>query len=102
MQDLSRDLLQMQYNADLLELLGTLKEWHTKNEELLLPLIQCTLRIDTYVKTMQNERYFFDKLIGENVSDKCRAVERARKSEERIEELETEIRELKLKLEILT
>lgn len=101
MNTVDRDLLGLQYDADLLESYSILKDWLSKSDnQSIKDILSCVLRIDTYVKALQNERYFFDKLISENLSDKLRAIERARKSEERIEELEKEVEHLKLKIKI--
>ena len=103
MNTVDRDLLGLQYEGDILECMGYLKEWMSKSEaKELTEMTEAIFRIDTYVRALQSERYFFDKIISESVSDKTRAIKRARKSEERIDDLEAEIRELKLKLEILT
>lgn len=95
----SRDLLGLQYNADFLEIYGSLKSWYDKDpdrgNEIILPLIQDLLRIDTYVKTFQNERISYDRIISEAIDGKNRAIIRSRKSEEEIERLTKELKKYK-------
>lgn len=103
MNTVDRDLLGLQYEGDILECMGLLKDWMSKSEaKELTDMLNAILSINTYVRALQSERYFFDKIISETVSDKTRAVERARKDEEKIEELEKEIKKLNKKLELLT
>jgi division protein CdvB (Snf7/Vps24/ESCRT-III family) len=101
MYKVDRDLLWLQYEADLLEAYGLLKEWLSKssNKEL-HQMMELIFRMDTYIRTLQQERFSYDRIISENVSHKTRAISRAAKSEQKIIDLEKEIEKLNLKLKI--
>lgn len=54
--------------------------------------------ITFYTNKLQLDRHSFDKVISMYRQDKCRAVERARAAEEKVEELENKLKIAKYEL----
>lgn len=57
--------------------------------------------IGFYVHTLITNERLYEQSLSEYRSDKIRAVERARISEEKVDSLEKEIEELKIKVQLL-
>lgn len=85
---MTRDLLLLQYNADIVQVLEILKKWRTnsKNPEL-VQFTDAMLRINKYVNAMQLERTSFDRIISEQRADKLRAIDRATRAENELNEI---------------
>lgn len=97
MYKVDRNLLELQNNADMQMLLSLIMEWTKKSESKELKSFEDALfRQLRYIQSLEDERFSFDRIISESISDKTRAVERARAADEKIELLEKEIKKLKL------
>lgn len=97
MYKVDRNLLELQNNADMQMLLSLIMEWTKKSESKELKAFNDALfRQLRYIQALEDERFSFDRIISESISDKVRAVERARLADEKIELLEQEIKKLKL------
>lgn len=94
---------QLNNTADLHYITGTLIEWikESKNERL-MELSECFKRTFMYQHSIENENDKLLDLYSELRSNKNRAVLRARKAEEKIEELTKEVDKLKKQLKIFT
>ena len=91
------DLLKdMEYLADI-EMLSTLILDQCKKNETptLTAMSKAIARIFFYVHSLQQDRKMYDKAMGQYREDKNRAVLRARKSEEKVLELESELKKWK-------
>ena len=97
MYKVDRNLLELQNNADMEMLLSLIMEWTKKSESKELKAFEDALfRQLRYIQALEDERFSFDRIISESISDKVRAVQRARLADEKIELLEQEIKKLKL------
>ena len=97
MYKVDRNLLELQNNADMEMLLSLIMEWTKKSESKELKAFNDALfRQLRYIQALEDERFSFDRIISESISDKVRAVQRARLADEKIELLEQEIKKLKL------
>ena len=76
-----RNLGQLQYNADMDLVLNLLKD-NPKYKDLETPLIN----IFFYVNQLELERRSFDNVIDQAVNEKHRAIKRARRVEEQLDE----------------
>ena len=86
---MKRDLSTLQANADLHEVLELLKRWRDKSDnEDLKEFEKMMINISLYIWQLQNERKTFDNIIDRLRSDKLRAIQRARRVEEKLEEYE--------------
>ena len=74
-----RNLTQLQYNTDMDLVLNLLKD-NPKYKDLETPLIN----IFFYVNQLELERRSFDNVIDEAVNEKHRAIKRARRVEEQL------------------
>lgn len=91
-----RDLNKLQYLADIEDSIGLVLGWQKKRDSKELKRLSDNLmRISFYVNSLELERFSFDKIISESISDKTRAVERARLADEKIQQLEQQIKQLK-------
>ena len=86
---MKRDLSTLQANADLHAVLELLKSWRDKSDnEDLKEFEKMMINISLYIWQLQNERKTFDNIIDRLRSNKLRAIERARRVEEKLEEYE--------------
>ena len=76
-----RNLTQLQYNSDIDLVLNLIKD-NPKYKELMQPLIN----IFFYVNQLELERRSFDNVIDKLRGDKLRAIKRARRVEEQLNE----------------
>ena len=76
-----RNLTQLQYNTDMDLVLNLLKD-NPKYKDLETPLIN----IFFYVNQLELERRSFDNVIDQAVNEKHRAIKRARRVEEQLDE----------------
>ena len=76
-----RNLTQLQYNADMDLVLNLIKN-NDKYKDLETPLIN----IFFYVNQLELERRSFDNVIDQAVNEKHRAIKRARRVEEQLNE----------------
>ena len=76
-----RNLTQLQYNADMDLVLNLIKD-NDKYKDLETPLIN----IFFYVNQLELERRSFDNVIDQAVNEKHRAIKRARRVEEQLDE----------------
>tara|TARA_B100001093_G_scaffold462580_1_gene477904 strand:+ start:47 stop:340 length:294 start_codon:yes stop_codon:yes gene_type:complete len=84
-----RDLSTLQANADLHAVLELLKRWRDKSDNQdLKEFEKMMINISLYIWQLQNERKTFDNIIDRLRSDKLRAIQRARRVEEKLEEYE--------------
>ena len=98
MYKVDRNLLELQNNADMEMLLSIILKWTKKSESKEIKAFNDALfRQLRYIQMLEDERFSFDRIISESLADKVRAVERARKADMRIEELEEKIKELEIK-----
>ena len=98
MYKVDRNLLELQNNTDMQMLLELIMKWTKKSESKELKAFEDALfRQLRYIQALEDERFSFDRIVSESISDKIRAVERARKADERIEELEKQIKILETK-----
>ena len=98
MYKVDRNLLELQNNADMEMLLSLILKWTKKSESKELKVFEDALfRQLRYIQMLEDERFSFDRIVSEAIADKIRAVERARKADERIEELEKQIKILETK-----
>ena len=98
MYKVDRNLLELQNNADMEMLLSLILKWTKKSESKEIKAFNDALfRQLRYIQMLEDERFSFDRIISESIADKIRAVERARKADERIEELEKQIKILETK-----
>mgnify|MGYP003134369260 CR=1 FL=1 len=74
-----RNLTQLQYNADMDLVLNLIKD-NDKYKDLETPLIN----IFFYVNQLELERRSFDNVIDQAVNEKHRAIKRARRVEEQL------------------
>lgn len=91
------DLLKdMEYLADI-EMLSTLILDQLKKKETptLTEMSKAIARIFFYVNNLQMDRKMYDKAMSQYREDKNRAILRSRKAEERVEELERELKKWK-------
>jgi hypothetical protein len=80
---MTRNLQQLQNHADQLEILTILAEWGKKSDNKELQALQMAMyRQMTYISGLEGERFTFDRIISEAISDKHRALARAQKAEE--------------------
>ena len=95
MYKVDRNLLELQNNADMELLLTLIMKWTKQSDSKEIRAFNDALfRQLRYIQMLEDERFSFDRIISESISDKTRAVERARISDERIQELEKRIKEL--------
>mgnify|MGYP005988202679 CR=1 FL=1 len=91
------DLLKdMEYLADI-EMLSTLILDQLKKKETptLTEMSKAIARIFFYVNSLQMDRKMYDKAMSQYRGDKNRAILRSRKAEQRVEELERELKKWK-------
>lgn len=92
-------LQKLQYDADMLSLMELAKKWKAKakeNAEIKL-LIDIIIRIDMYNRHLELERFSFGRILSENTAKGHRLYDRAHRAEEKVEELEKQLAEYKLK-----
>ena len=94
--DKAEVLKDIEYNNHTTICLELLNKWKkdSKNKEL-QEFILSFLETVFYTNTLQRDRFIFNKIVEEYRSDKNRAIERARKSEAKVEKLEEQIEKLK-------
>ena len=98
MYKVDRNLLELQNNADMEMLLSLILKWTKKSESKEIKAFNDALfRQLRYIQMLEDERFSFDRIISESLADKVRAVVRARKADEKIEELEEKIKKLEIK-----
>ncbi len=98
MYKVDRNLLELQNNADMQMLLELIMKWTKKSESKELKAFEDALfRQLRYIQALEDERFSFDRIISESIADKIRAVDRARKADERIEQLEQQVKNLEIK-----
>ena len=98
MYKVDRNLLELQNNADMEMLLCLILKWTKKSDSKELKAFNDALfRQLRYIQALEDERFSFDRIISENIADKIRAVERARKADEKIEQLQDKIKKLEIK-----
>lgn len=98
MYKVDRNLLELQNNADMQMLLSLILKWSKKSDSKELKAFENALfRQLRYIQALEDERFSFDRIISESLANKVRAVERARKADEKIEELEKQIKILETK-----
>ena len=91
-----RDLNKLQYLADIEDSMTMVLGWQkTRDSKELKKLSDNLMRISFYVNSLELERFSYDKIITEFRHDKLRAVERARSADEKIEQLEQQVKQLK-------
>lgn len=82
---MTRNLQKVQNGADQLEILTILAEWSKKSDNKELQALQMAMyRQMSYISGLEAERFCFDRIISEAMSDKHRALARAQKAEEAI------------------
>jgi len=74
-----RNLTQLQYNSDIDLVLNLIKD-NPKYKDLMQPLIN----IFFYVNQLELERRSFDNVIDQAINEKHRAIKRARRVEEQL------------------
>jgi hypothetical protein len=80
---------------------NTLLEWQDKKPtKTVNDLMGVLIDINYYITEIYTNELYFNHTISEFRADKLRAVERARKAEEKINELEKQIIKLKKKIEV--
>ena len=86
---MNRDLMALQYNADVLEVMETLKKWrvNSSNPEL-KKFTDAMININFFVNALQLERKSFDRIINDMRSQRNDALIRIQKLEEKLEEYE--------------
>lgn len=90
-------LLELQNNSDMELMMSLSLKWTKKSDSKdLLKFQDALFRSFRYIQTREDERFSYDRIISESISNKNRAIERARKAEERIDELDLEIKKLKI------
>ena len=98
MYKVDRNLLELQNNADMELLLSLILKWTKQSDSKEIKAFNDALfRQLRYIQALEDERFSFDRIISESIADKIRAVERARKADEKIEELEKQIKILETK-----
>ena len=98
MYKVDRNLLELQNNADMEMLLSLILKWTKKSDSKEIKAFNDALfRQLRYIQMLEDERFSFDRIISENIADKIRAVERARKADEKIKELQDKIKILETK-----
>ena len=91
------DLLKdMEYLTDI-EMLSTLilNQLKKKETPTLTEMSRAIARIFFYVNSLQMDRKMYDQAMGQYREDKNRAILRSRKAEERVLELESELKKWK-------
>lgn len=74
----------------------TVKDWNKKKPLPILDKISTALSaMYIHTVTLEGNEWYYNKTIQEYRTDKLRAVERARKAERRLEELEKELKKYK-------
>ena len=82
------DFGQLQYMIDSAEILETISNWQKKSDNKELQKIsEATLRLVFYINQLELERYSFKRILREERQSVIRAVERARRVEEELENL---------------
>lgn len=98
MYKVDRNLLELQNNVDMEMLLSLILKWTKQSDSKEIKVFNDALfRQLRYIQMLEDERFSFDRIVSESLADKVRAVERARKADERIEELEKQIKILETK-----
>ena len=98
MYKVDRNLLELQNNADMEMLLSLILKWTKKSESKEIKAFNDALfRQLRYIQALEDERFSFDRIISESLANEVRAVERARKADEKIEGLEEKINKLEIK-----
>jgi hypothetical protein len=94
--DKAEVLKDIEYNTHTSVCLETLNKWKkdSSNKELRL-FIKSFLETIFYTNTLQRDRFIHNKIVEEYRSDKIRAVERARKADLKVENLQKEISKLR-------
>lgn len=94
--DKAEVLKDIEYNTHTSVCLETLNKWKkdSSNKDLRL-FIKSFLETIFYTNTLQRDRFIHNKMIEEFRSDKLRAVERARKADLKVENLQKEISKLR-------
>ena len=83
---------QLKYLENIMKILEVLGEWdRIKPSETTKQLVKAATQIGFYVNNLELDLLAHRTFESENRQDKIRAIERARRAEERVEELEKEI-----------
>ena len=97
MTDKIQNLKDLEYYSSYINCTETIQKWlksKPDNDEL-KAVSQGFVDICFYVNTLQQELRLHKQAIGEYRMDKLRAIERARRSEKKLEVAETELSEIK-------
>lgn len=92
-----KNLKSLQFSNDF-EIISTrLLEWKKRKPiPELDELIEAVLSWYTYTFELENNEWYRDKIIEEYRADKLRAIERARKAEEKLDKVEKELEKYKI------
>ena len=83
---------QLKYLENIMKILEVLGEWdRMKPTETTKQLVKAATQIGFYVNNLELDLLAYRTFESEYRQDKVRAIERARKAEERVEELEKQI-----------
>lgn len=95
------NLKHIEYLANFDAIADTFLKWQEKKPtEKVNKLMGCLLEINYYVTETYTNELYFNKALNEYRSEKLRAIERARKAESKIEELENKIKKLEKEKEL--
>tara|TARA_R110001592_G_scaffold204577_1_gene454667 strand:+ start:32199 stop:32507 length:309 start_codon:yes stop_codon:yes gene_type:complete len=98
---LKPSLEQLQALADQNYLVSQIIEWQKKSDSKeLIEMGRAFTRCFVYANSLELKEYSYDRIISQFRSAKNNAVLRARKAEEKLDELEAENKDLKEKLKI--
>jgi len=97
-----RNLQELQNHCDVEDVLQTINKWTEAkpDNKQLKNLTNSFLRIITYINSKEAESFCFDRIISESMSDKHRALDRAKRAEESLEKLQEENKQLLKKQEL--
>lgn len=100
---MNRDLNKLQALADQQTITELLKRWtdKSKNEEV-KTASDAFLRLFFYINYLETERYSFDNIIDEKVSERTKALHRAREAEKLALDLSNELEAAKKSLKAFT
>lgn len=95
------ELSKLQAQGDQNVILTALKKWSdASNNPELAEITLAQIRLFTYINSIELEQYSYNKILGEFRTAKNNAVIRARKAENALETLETEVISLRNKVKI--
>lgn len=90
-------LKDVEYNADIELLMTTILEASKKKETpKVKAMAEALWRVYFYVHNLQEDRKMYNKAMSEYREGKNRAVERARKAEKKVEELQEELKKFNI------